>query len=101
LKVTWATLNSYGVGSRLIEILRNIGERSKSAVKFEQDIGEWFNITVGTRQGDPLSPSIFITYLERVMDNFQESDTGISIQGMKINNLRFADDIDLIEESKE
>lgn len=101
MKVTWATLKSYGVGSRLIEILRNIGERAKSAVKFEQEIGEWFNITVGTRQGDPLSPSIFITYLERVMDNFQELETGISIQGTKINNLRFADDIDLIEESKD
>ena len=97
--VTWATLKSYGVGKRLIEILQNIGERSKSAVKVGQEIGEWFPVTIGTRQGDPLSPITFITYLERVMDCIQDNGTGISVQGETINNLKFADDIDLIEES--
>ena len=51
------------------------------------------------RQGDPISPNIFITYLERVMDVIQDNGTGISVQGEMINNLRFADDIDLVEES--
>ena len=97
--VTWATLRSYGVGNRLTQILKNIGDRSKSAVKFGREIGEWFATTIGTRQGDPISPNTFITYLERVMDNIQDNGTGISIQGERINNLRFADDIDLIEES--
>jgi len=46
----------------------------------------------GTRQGDPLSPCLFIAYLERVMDVIQDNETGISIQEEKINNLRFADD---------
>ena len=53
----------------------------------------------GTRQGDPLSPCLFITYLERVMDGVQDNGTGITVQGERINNLRFADDIDMIEES--
>ena len=35
------------------------------------------------------------------MDVFQECDTGISVQGEKISNLRFADDIDLIEETRD
>src|SRR6218665_389013 len=56
---------------------------------------------VGTRQGDPILPNTFITYLERIMDKIQDNGTGISVQGTKINNLRFADDIDLIEDSCE
>jgi hypothetical protein len=36
-----------------------------------------------------------------MMDGIQDNGTGIAIQGEKINNLRFADDIDLIEESFE
>src|SRR6218665_2806386 len=48
--VTWATLKSYGVGNRLVGILRNIGERSKSTVRVGREIGEWFLTTIGTRQ---------------------------------------------------
>ena len=33
------------------------------------------------------------------MDGVKSSNTGISIQGMRINNVRFADDITLLEEN--
>lgn len=99
--VTWATFKSYGIGKRLTELLKNIGERSKLAVRFGEEIGDWFPSTIGTRQGDPLSPSTFILYLERIMDGIQDSGSGISVQGLQLNNLRFADDIDMMEESCE
>ena len=66
-----------------------------------RDIGEWFSTTIGTRQRDPISPNTFITYLESVMENIQDNGTGASVQGEQINNLRFADDIDLLENSSE
>src|SRR5206468_12432695 len=94
----WATLESYGVGERLRQILKDIGERSQAAVRVGQEIGEWFETTVGTRQVDPLSPTLFVVYLKRVMDKIQNNGTGISVQGRSNNNLRFADDIDMIEE---
>ena len=99
--VMWATLQSYGIGKRLIEILKDIGDRSRMAVRVGQDIGEWFEMSVGTKQGDPISPNLFITLLERVMDKVRDSESGISVGGMWINNLRFADDIDLIDEEQE
>jgi len=74
--VTWATLRSYGVGARLIRILQNICEVSQSAVRVGGELGDWFITTVGTRQGDPISPTTFIWYLERVMDSVRDS-TGI------------------------
>lgn len=40
-------------------------------------------------------------HLERVMDKIQDDGTGISVQGIKLNNLRFVDGIDLIEHSLE
>ena len=61
----------------------------------------WFNISIGTKQGDPATPSQFMAYLERVMDGIQNNGTGVTIQGERVNNLRFADDIDLIEDSWE
>ena len=55
-------------------------------------------VDVAARQGDPLSPLLFIAYLERVMDHVKESNCGIRLGGTLVNNLKCADDIDLIDE---
>jgi len=34
------------------------------------------------------------------MDTIRNNGTGVSVQGCRINNLKFADDIDLLEESQ-
>jgi len=63
--VTCATMKSYGVGRRLTQMLQVIGGNTQFAVRVGQDMGEWFISSIGTRQGDPLSPTTVITYLER------------------------------------
>ena len=97
-KIIWAMLKSYGVETKMITLLQKIYEKAQSAVRIGKDYGEWFKTDVGTRQGDPLSPLLFIAYLERVMDQVRQNTCGINIGGILINNLRFADDIDLIDE---
>ena len=82
-------------------ILQNICEISQSAVRVGGELGNWFKTTVGTRQGDPISPTTFISYLERVMDSVRDNGTGVSVHGHTINNLKFADDIDLLEEDRD
>jgi len=55
---------------------------------------------VDSRQGDPLSPWMFTLLLERIMDPVKEmQNSGVKVQGIQINNLKLADDIDLLEES--
>ncbi|CAM4958485.1 unnamed protein product, partial [Rotaria socialis] len=51
--------------------------------------------------GDRLSPLLFITYLKRVMDKAMQTNDGINISGTLVNNLRFADEIDVLEEDCE
>ena len=50
-----------------------------------------------------LSPCLFNLYAEYIMRNagLDEAQTGIKISGRNINNLRYADDTTLMEESKE
>ena len=57
----------------------------------------------GVRQGCVLSPCLFNFYAEYIMRNagLDEAQTGIKIAGRNINNLRYADDITLMAESKE
>ena len=50
-----------------------------------------------------LPPCLFNFYAENFMQNarLDEGQVGIKIAGRNINNLRYADDITLMEESKE
>jgi len=63
----------------------------------------WFQMTVDNRQGvDPLSPRSFTLFLLRIMGEIvNRENNGVSVHGNRVNNLRFADDIDIIEQSNE
>jgi hypothetical protein len=92
--------NTYGVDEKLVDLLRDINGTSQAAVRMDGEIGQWFRTNRGTRQGDPISPTVFIALiadLERAMDKIRERESGIAVHGIRINNLRFADDVDLIE----
>ena len=61
---------------------------------------EFFKRTVGVRQGCLLSPVLFNLFLEQIMQEaLHGHHTFISIGGRPICNLRFADDIDLMDGS--
>ena len=64
---------------------------------------DWFQIGKGVCQGYILSPCLFKLYAEYVMwsAELDEAQAGIQIAGRNINNLRYADDTTLMEESKE
>jgi len=49
----------------------------------------WFQISVGSIQGDPISPRAFILLLERIMDPVKEMQiSSVKVQGIRINNLK-------------
>jgi len=64
---------------------------------------QWFQIGKGVCQGCILSPCLFKLYEEYIMRNtgLDEVQAGIKIARRNINNLRYADDTTLMEESKE
>ena len=64
---------------------------------------DWFRIGKGVRQGCILSPCLFNFYAEYIMRNagLEETQAGIKIAGRNINNLRYAGDPTLMEESEE
>jgi len=57
----------------------------------------------GARQGSLSSPCLFNLHAEYIMRNtgLEEAQAGIKIAGRDINNLRYADDTNLVAESKE
>ena len=82
-----------------IDMLKNTNENAQAVVRVNNELGEWFNVRKGTRQGDPVLPYVFITHLERVTDANKDLKGGITVHGVSNYNLRFTDDIDLMEAS--
>jgi len=70
--VTWAVLESYGADHQLVRLLRDINENAQAAVRVYGQEGSWFSTSRGTRQGDPISPTVFIADLERAMDKVKQ-----------------------------
>ena len=64
---------------------------------------DWLQIGKGVHQGCILSPCLFNLYAEYIMRNtgVDDAQAGIKIARRNINNLRYADDTKLMEESEE
>ena len=64
---------------------------------------DWFKIGKGVGQVCLLSPCLFNSYAEFIMQSagLDEAQAGIKIVGRNINNLRYADDPTPMEESEE
>ena len=84
-------------------LLRNLYASQESTVRTRHRTMDWFQTGKGVCQGCILLPCLFNLYAEYIMQNarLDEAQAGIQIAGRNINNLRYADDITLMAESKE
>ena len=75
--------------------LRTLYTEVKSRVHFEKQESEDINILRVVRQGDHISPKLFTAAIQEVLKNSELESRGLDIDGEKINDLRFADDVPL------
>ena len=92
-----------GIPDHLNCLLRNLYASQEATVRARHGTMDWFQIRKGVPQGFTLSLCLFNLYAEYIMQNpgLDEVQAGIKIAGRNINNLRYADDTTLMEESKE
>ena len=61
---------------------------------------EWFQTVVGVLQGDVLSSLLFLIFLEiTITVSVEDIDVGAWINGKRMTDLRFADDIAVLAEN--
>ena len=77
--------------------------RQEATVRTRHGTTEWFQTEKGVHQGCILSPCLFNLYAEHIIQNagLDEANAEIEIAARSINDLRHADDITLMAESKE
>ena len=101
LNKLWKILKEMGIPDHLTCLLRNLYAGQDATIETGHGTTDWFQIGKGVRQECILSPGLFNLYAEYIMryGGLDEARAEIKIAG--INNLRYADDTTLMEESKE
>ena len=92
-----------GIPDHLTCLLKNLYAGQEAKVRTGHGTTDWFQIGKGVCQGYILSLCLFNLRSEYIMQNagLDEAQAGIKIAGRNINNLRYAYDITLMEESEE
>ena len=94
----WKILKEMGIPDHLTCLLRNLYAGQEATVRTGHGTTDWLQIRKRVHQGCILPPCLFNFYAEYIMRNagVDEAQAGINI-----NNLRYADNTTLMEESEE
>jgi len=74
--LVWAVLHSYEVDEQLVRVIKQAYLQALLSIRVRKDMGTLCAIPIGTKQGDPVSPTAFITYLERWKRYSKQRDKG-------------------------
>ena len=96
----WKILKEMRIPDHLTYLLRNLYAGQEATVRTRHGTMDWFQIGKGILEGCILSPCLYVEY---IMQNagLDEVQAGIKIARRNINNIRYADDTNLMAESKE
>jgi len=96
--VIYNSLIKHNVPDKLIKLIKLTMQQTKMKVKVNNRYSEWFEMTTGVRQGDPLSALLFSVMLDSVITNLE-------VQGNITTRLKeicaYADDIAIIGRTKQ
>ncbi|KAI3353928.1 hypothetical protein L3Q82_005125 [Scortum barcoo] len=92
-------LHEYGVREPLLRAVRSLYDRSRSLVRIAGSKSDLFPVHVGLRQGCPLSPVLFIIFMDRISRRSQGPE-GVRFGNHRISSLLFADDVVLMASSR-
>ena len=91
------TLQAFNFTKKTIAIIKSLQNDSKSKILQNGHLSDFINLGRGCRQGDPISPYLFVLAVELLGKTFREHNdiSGIKICGKEHRISQFADDTTL------
>ena len=104
----WSKLLTLGVSGRILAVIKNLYTKTKSYIRYNNQMSDLFSCNIGVRQGENLSPLLFSVYLNDLAEHISSDCSGIMIgtepEGLdvyiKLCTLLYADDTLLLCESE-
>ncbi|KAK3555124.1 hypothetical protein QTP86_010013 [Hemibagrus guttatus] len=98
--ILWEVLWEYGARGPLLRAVRSLYDQSRSLVRIASCKSDLFPVHVGLRQSCPLSPVLFIVFMDRISRCSQGLE-GVRFGDHRISSLLFADDVVLLTPSSQ
>ena len=95
----WEILQYYGVPKKIISLIMAFYENTECCIKTENGTTSYFKIMSGVRQGCVLSPFLFVILMDYVLR--EAAGFGITVGNKILSDLDFADDVALLEMTKQ
>jgi hypothetical protein len=95
----WQKLIEIGVSTKMIKMLSSMYDCVKCCVKHCNKVSDFFDSFVGVKQGEPLSPILFLMFINDISNNLQLADCDATFEQLTIFSLLFADDTVIIGRS--
>jgi len=109
----WAieeAMKYHGMPEHFRAVIMSLFDGTRGRIMTDSGDTEWFPITRGVRQGDVISPYLFLMFINPLLEYIQTGTKGYRVSQTKtspsetllttaVSNLAFADDIALISDS--
>ena len=97
-----AKLKAFGINGKMLSVMEDLYSNTNDHVTIGDFMLDKFEINLGVKQGDPLSPFFFNVYMgELCLNLIQMVKDAPTINSIKIPYLFWADDLILISTTKE
>ena len=94
----WKKMSRYGLNTegKFLRAFQGLYASVQSAFRINGQVGEWFDVSVGLKQGDITSCSLFNIFLNDLINDINSLDKGIPCGRRKVSMFCYADDIVLM-----
>lgn len=97
----WFKLLHEDISPRMLKILKSMYKTVKSCIKYNNKLSNYINSDLGVKQGDPLSPILFMFFINDIVSCVNTDTDMFSIDDIYVFMLLYADDAVVFAKSAE
>ena len=100
-QLLWYKLSRLGISDQFIHVLKSLYSKVQCTAKINGFVTDWFNVSVGLKQGCILSPVLFNAFMDDLVKMIRKQKKGVTYGDVNILILLYADDIVLLSNCEE
>ena len=100
-QLLWYKLSRLGISDQFIHVLKSLYSKVQCTAKINAFVTDWFNVSVGLKQGCILSPVLFNEFMDDLVQMIREQKKGVTYGDVNVSVLLYADNIVLLSNCEE
>ena len=100
-EILWYKLARLGISDQFIEVLKSLCHNVHCTTRINDFATEWFDVSVGLKQGCILSPVLFNAFMEDLVQLIRDEQKGVTCGDLNVPILLYANDIVLLSGCEE